>query len=145
MTLQFRNVTVTPDDPVEQWGFEGLLAAVDRGDISDWRKIAAAVRRDPWGEVAETLEQVFACAEDAGAVAMVRGAVALAREQRASAERREVAETIRGYVTRSGLNQQQFARRIGTSASRLSTYLSGRVSPSAALVVRARDVAESRT
>ena len=145
MTLQFRNIDVAPDDPVEQWGFEGLLAAVDRGDISDWRKIATAVHRDPWGEVAETLEQVFACAEDLGAVATVRAAVALARERREAAERREVAETMRGYVTRSGLNQQQFARRIGTSASRLSTYLSGKVSPSAALVVRARGVAESRS
>ena len=80
MTLQFRNLTVTPDDPVEEWGFEGLLAAVDRGDLSDWRKIVAAVRRDPWGEVAETLEKVLACAEDLGAAETVRAAVALARE-----------------------------------------------------------------
>ena len=145
MTLRFRNLTVTPDDPVEEWGFEGLLTAVDRGDLSDWRRIVAAVRRDPWGEVAETLEQVLGSAEDLGAAEAVRAAVALARERAEKAERSEVAETLHSYVARSGLNQQQFARRIGTSASRLSTYLSGKVSPSAALVVRARRVSESRS
>ena len=145
MTLRFRNLTVTPDDPVEEWGFEGLLAAVNRGDISDWRRIVAAVHRDPWGEVAETLEEVLASAEDLGAAETVRAAVALARERAETAERREVAETLGSYVVRSGMNQQQFARRIGTSASRLSTYLSGKVSPSAALVVRARRVSEPRS
>ena len=145
MTLQFRNLTVTPDDPVEEWGFEGLLAAVDRGDIADWRKIVAAVHRDPWGEVTQTLEQALASAEDLGAAEAVRAAVALARERAETAERSEVAETLRSYVARSGMNQQQFARHIGTSASRLSTYLSGKVAPSAALLVRARGVGAPRS
>ena len=145
MALQFRNLTVTPADPVEEWGFEGLLAAVDRGGISDWRKIEVAVDREPWGEVAQTLGEVLACAEDLEAAEVVRAAVALARERAETAERREVAETLRSYVVRSGLNQHQFAKRIGTSASRLSTYLSGKVSPSAALVVRARRVGEPRS
>ena len=145
MTLRFRNLTVTPDDPVEEWGFEGQLTAIDRGDLSDWRKIVAAVHRDPWGEVAETLEQVLASAEDLGAAETVRAAIALARDRAETDERSEVAETLRDYVARSGLNQQQFARRIGTSASRLSTYLSGKVVPSAALVVRARRVSEPRS
>ena len=91
MSLQFRNLAVTPDDPVEEWGFEGLLTAVDRGDLSDWRKIVAAVHRDPWGEVAETLEQFLASAEDLGAAETVRAAVALARERAETDERREVA------------------------------------------------------
>lgn len=29
MALFFRNLDVTPDDPVEQWGVEGVLAAID--------------------------------------------------------------------------------------------------------------------
>jgi hypothetical protein len=29
--LQFRNINATPDDPVEKWGVEGILAAIDRG------------------------------------------------------------------------------------------------------------------
>ncbi|MDR0958793.1 MAG: helix-turn-helix transcriptional regulator [Propionibacteriaceae bacterium] len=42
---------------------------------------------------------------------------------------------------RSGLGVRQFARVLGTSASRLSTYVNGKVSPSAALLVRAEAIA----
>ncbi|MFD2862989.1 helix-turn-helix domain-containing protein [Salininema proteolyticum] len=38
------------------------------------------------------------------------------------------------------MSQAEFAERIGTSASRLSTYISGKVMPSAALMVRIRRV-----
>ncbi len=43
---------------------------------------------------------------------------------------------MRAAVERSGLTNAQFAELIGTSASRLSTYLSGQVTPSAAMLVR---------
>ena len=39
------------------------------------------------------------------------------------------------------LDKQDFAERIGTSRSRLSTYMSGKVVPSATLMVRMRRVA----
>lgn len=44
---------------------------------------------------------------------------------------------MRGSLTQSGLTQADFARLLGTSATRLSTYLSGKTIPSAALYVRA--------
>ncbi len=43
---------------------------------------------------------------------------------------------------RSGLTQTEFARAIGTSGSRYSTYRSGRVSPSATLLMRAIRIAD---
>lgn len=46
-------------------------------------------------------------------------------------------------VNASGLTNAEFARHIGTSASRLSTCLSGKVTPSAALLLRIERVAES--
>jgi transcriptional regulator with XRE-family HTH domain len=49
-----------------------------------------------------------------------------------------VAAEIRRAVARSGLTRAEFASRVGTSASRLSTYATGRVSPSATLMVRIR-------
>lgn len=55
-------------------------------------------------------------------------------------ERAEVAAEIRGLLTASGYTREEFARRIGTSTSRLCTYLNGKVNPSAALVVRMRRV-----
>ncbi|MGH3800441.1 MAG: helix-turn-helix domain-containing protein, partial [Pseudonocardiaceae bacterium] len=45
----------------------------------------------------------------------------------------------------SGMARAEFASAIGTSVSRLSTYLSGKVTPSAALLVRMRRVATRRS
>jgi len=59
MALAFRNIDVTPQDPVSEWGLEGIQAALERGDLSHWRRIAAEVRRDPWGMVAEDLADVL--------------------------------------------------------------------------------------
>jgi len=53
-----------------------------------------------------------------------------------------VAAEIRAAVEGSGLSQAVFASRIGTSASRLSTYMSGKVTSSAALMLRIRRVAD---
>lgn len=140
-TLRFRNLNVSPDDPVEQWGVEGMLAAIDRGSLLHWRRIADAVRADPWGPAANDLEQALDLAEDVGVVATLRRALAQARHDVDARAREEVARRLQLLVRRSGLTAAQFARRLGTSASRMSTYLTGKVVPSAALLVRAESVA----
>ena len=48
-----------------------------------------------------------------------------------------VMATLRGAVADSGLSQAAFARALGTSASRMSTYLSGDTRPSAQFFLRA--------
>ncbi|MDO3648156.1 helix-turn-helix domain-containing protein [Nocardia mangyaensis] len=65
-----------------------------------------------------------------------------AREQAEAAERSQVAEEVRQAVADSGVTNAEFAASIGTSGSRLSTYLSGKVVPSSTLMVRIRRVAE---
>lgn len=52
-------------------------------------------------------------------------------------DRAWVVDSIRSALTASGLTQAEFARGLGTSASRLSTYLSGHTDPSATFVARA--------
>lgn len=52
-----------------------------------------------------------------------------------------VTTRLRNAVQISGLTQAGFARALGTSASRFSTYLSGATSPSALLFVRAERLA----
>lgn len=79
MPLTFRNLTVSPSDPVEVWGVEGILTAIDRGTISDWRRVVAAVREDPWGKVAKDLEEALELAEDRGAVGAISAALESAR------------------------------------------------------------------
>jgi DNA-binding transcriptional regulator YiaG len=139
--LKFRNITGSADDPVEAWPFEGILTAVERGTLPDWRRLAAAIRADPWGPVARQVLEAVELSRPYGTTELLRTVIESARHDAAAAERDEVAGTIRDLVARSGLSQQEFALRLGTSRPRLSTYMSGKVTPSAALMLRMRRVA----
>ncbi|MGH3406247.1 MAG: helix-turn-helix domain-containing protein [Streptosporangiaceae bacterium] len=138
--LKFRNITASPDDPVETWPFEGILAAIERGTLPDWRRLAQAIEADPWGPVAQQVLEAIRVAHPYGTADLLEGVVASAREQAAESERAIVASEVSELVGRSGLSRQEFAERIGTSRPRLSTYMSGKVVPSAALMVRIRRV-----
>jgi DNA-binding transcriptional regulator YiaG len=139
--LKFRNITASPDDPVDTWPFEGILAAVERGTLPDWRRLAAVIRADPWGPVAQQVLEAVRLSRPYGTAELLEGVVGRARKLAADSEREDVTSEVRSLVGRSGLSKQDFAERIGTSRSRLSTYMSGKVVPSAALMVRMRRVA----
>ena len=141
--LKFRNITASPDDPVETWPFEGILAAVERGTLPDWRRLARAIQADPWGPVAQQVLEAVRLVRPYGTADLLEGVVARARKLAADSERGEVAAEVRRLVNDSGLSRKDFADRIGTSRSRLSTYMSGKVVPSAALMVRMRRVRNS--
>jgi hypothetical protein len=145
VTVVFRNVDVA-DDRVEAWPYEALVTAIERGTIGDWARIGRAIGAEPWGEVARQVEEYLEYADEPGVGPLLRRRIARARAQREQAEREAVAAEVRGHVARSGLSREQFARRIGTSRSRLSTYCSGRVTPSATMLLRMRRQADaSRT
>ena len=139
--LKFRNITASPDDPVDTWPFEGILAAVERGTLPDWRRLAAAIQADPWGPVAQQVLEAIRLSRPYGTAELLEGVVGRARKLAADSEREDVAAEVRSLVDRASLSQKDFAERIGTSRSRLSTYMSGKVVPSAALMVRMRRVA----
>jgi DNA-binding transcriptional regulator YiaG len=141
--LKFRNIEASPDDPVETWPFEGILAAVERGTLPDWRRLAKAIRADPWGPVARQVVEVLSMSRPYGTAELLEGVMSRARDEAADSERQEVAAEIRQLAGDSRLSRQDFADRIGTSRSRLSTYMSGKVVPSASLMVRIRRVARS--
>jgi DNA-binding transcriptional regulator YiaG len=142
--LKFRNLTASPNDPVETWPFEGILAAVERGTLPDWRRLAKAIQSDPWGPVAQQVLEAVRLSRPYGTTELLDGVVSRARRLAVDSERRTVADEVRRLVSGSGLSQHDFADRIGTSRSRLSTYMSGKVVPSAALLVRMRRVARSQ-
>ena len=139
--LKFRNVDASPDDPVETWPFEGILAAVERGTLPDWNRLATAIRADPWGPVAQQVLEAVHLSHPYGTTELLEAVVARARQLAVGSERDNVASEVRDLVGRSGLSKRDFAERIGTSRSRLSTYMSGKVVPSATLMVRMRRVA----
>jgi DNA-binding transcriptional regulator YiaG len=138
--LKFRNITASPDDPVESWPFEGILAAIERGTLPDWRRLAQAIAADPWGPVAQQVLEAIQMSRPYGTTELLAGVVARARKLAADAERDQVSAEVRELVARSGLSRQDFADRMGTSRPRLSTYMTGKVVPSAALMVRMRRV-----
>ena len=139
--LTFRNIAASPADPVETWPLEGIQAAIERGTISDWRRLSAAIRADPWGPVARRVKQTLEHSNPYGTGPLLRHVIDRARREAERSARGEVAARFGRAVKRSGLSQSQFAARLGTSPSRLSTYLSGRVDPAASLLVRAESLA----
>lgn len=138
--LAFRNVDVSPEDPVSEWPLEAIQTALERGGLSHWRRLAKAIRDQPWGPVARKVEEVLAYSRPYGVAPAMERVVSKAREEAEQAEREEVAAEVDRLVRASGLSRTEFASRIGTSASRLSTYVTGRVTPSAALMVRMRSL-----
>jgi len=136
MPVAFRNVDASPKDDVRTWPHEALVTVIDRGLVGDRQPIFAELRRSPWGKVARRVEQYLPYREPDGVSMLFSLAIERARADADHADRVEVAARIRGAVAGSGLTNAEFARLVGTSASRLSTYLSGKVTPSSAMLVR---------
>jgi DNA-binding transcriptional regulator YiaG len=140
--LTFRNVDASPGDPVEQWPQEAVQAALERGSLKYWHRLAAAVQAEPWGSVARAVEEVLTYSRPYGVATLMERVVQKARRDAEVAERAAVAAEVQHVIEESGLPRREFASRIGTSASRLSTYATGKVVPSAALLMRMRSVAK---
>jgi hypothetical protein len=94
--LKFRNITASVDDPVETWPFEGILTAVERGTLPDWRRLAAAVRADPWGPVAQQILQAVELSRPYGVGSLLTTVIDRARQEFA----RRRARAGRGRDTR---------------------------------------------
>ena len=144
MTLSFRNVEAATTDPVSSWPQEAFQSALERGDISHWRRIVAEIRRSPWGPVARSVEEVLTYSRPYGVTPLMERAIKSARARAVQSEIGEVTSRIQAAREASGLSVKQFAAEVGTSASRMSTYLSGRVTPSAAMLVRMERLAARR-
>jgi hypothetical protein len=143
MSVTFRNVDASPTDDVGTWPYEALVTVIDRGLVHVWQPIFAELRRSPWGKVARRVEQYLSHRDSDGVTALFALAIERARVDAKQADRAEVAARVRDSVAASGLTKSAFARIVGTSASRLSTYLSGKVTPSAAMLVRIDRAAEN--
>jgi DNA-binding transcriptional regulator YiaG len=142
-TLAFRNVEVSPEAPVSEWPLEAIQTALERGELSDWRKLGEAVEAQPWGSVARRIEEVLAYSRPYGVAEAMERTIQRSREAAEAEEREAVATEVRRLISESGHSRAEFASRIGTSPSRLSTYATGKVSPSAALLVRMRHVSRA--
>lgn len=140
--LVFRNVDTSPDDPVSRWPLEAIQAALERGSLSYWRRLANAIHEEPWGPVARRVEEVLTYNRPYGVAKTMERVISDGRGGAVASARAAVAAEVDRLIRMSGLSRAEFASRIGTSSSRLSTYVTGKVTPSAALMVRIRRAAD---
>lgn len=143
MSVTFRNVDVDPMSPVHTWPFEALVTIIERGTVGDWLVLTREFDRDPWGPVARQVEEFLAYERPYGVAPLLERALARSRREAEARERAEVAAEVTALVERSGLSLAELAGRVGTSRTRLSTYRSGGVVPSAAMMSRLRRTVEA--
>jgi len=119
-----------------------LLAIFTHGDLPTWRHLIANNLRDPWsgdgGRRTRLLDSDLHRREQR----VLEDALDLCRRFVEEDERRTVADHIRRTIARTGLTQREFASLLGTSPSRLSTYATGAVTPSATMLLRINRVAK---
>jgi hypothetical protein len=131
-----------PDQPVEFWPTAAIRAALQGGEIATWKRIAAALKRDPYGRTARQVEEILDGTHPYGIAKALWEVLERARIHLEANERAEVARHVRLLVERSGLAQQEFASRIGVSSEELGGYLDGSTSPRASLMIRIRRLSD---
>ena len=102
-----------PDQPVEFWPTAAIRSALQSGDIATWKRIAAALKRDPYGRTARQVEEVLDGTRPYGISKALWEVLERARTHLEANERAEVARHVRLLIDRSGLGQHEFASRIG--------------------------------
>jgi len=130
------------NQPVEFWSTAAIRSALQGGDIATWKRIAAALKRDPYGRTARQVEEVLEGTRPYGISKALWEVVERARDHLEANERAEVARHVRLLVDRSGLGQHEFASRIGAAPEELAAYLDGSTSPTAALMIRMRRLSD---
>lgn len=142
MSLTFRNVEFDASAPIDDWPAEAIETLIDRGMLSDWRRLAEAIRRNPWGPAARTAENIASWGEHYGVDALVSGVIRGARDQVSRQGRAGYAAEIRAWRAETGLTLRSFAEQAGRSASRLSDYEKAKVAPTTDVLARLRHVAD---
>jgi hypothetical protein len=130
------------DQPVEFWPTAAVRSALQGGDIETWKRIATALKRDPYGRTARQVEEVLEGTRPSGIAKALWEVLERARTHLEANERAEVARHVRLLMERSGLGQSEFASRIGVAPEDLAAYLDGGASPSASLMIRMRRLSD---
>ncbi len=135
MPLRFRNIDASPADPVERWGFEGMLAAIDRGYARDWRKLVESVAADP--RLRPEFDEALLAAESTATARLLT----IALNERTRTVDAVALDRLRDAFHGTRMSQGELAHRLGTSRSRVNTYLTGQVTPSMSVLAAVEQLA----
>jgi DNA-binding transcriptional regulator YiaG len=141
MSTPFRNIDFDRTAPVDRWPAEAIATLIERGSLSDWRRLADAIRRNPWGPAARTTETVAGWGEHYGVDALLSSVIRRARADLTQRGRAGYAAQIRSWRAHTGMTLSQFALAAGTSAPRLSAYEHAKVAPTTDVLGRLHHVA----
>jgi|SRR4051794_32783745 DNA-binding transcriptional regulator YiaG len=142
MTVSFRNVEVDDAAPLRAWPAEAIEILVDRGRLSDWQRLAAALAEDPWGPLSRIVEEVVSVDSHYGVDQIMKRLLERERERSTLAGRRCYAERLRSMRQSAGLSMRELAAAAGTSAARISDYENARVAPTTDVLARLESVLE---
>ncbi len=138
--MSFRNVDVDDAAPLDSWPSEAIEILVDRGSLSDWRRLAAALALDPWGPLAQVVEEIIALDCHYGVDRILAEVLQRERERRTLVGRRRYAAHLRALRRSAGLSMRELAAAAGTSAARISDYENARIAPTTDVLARLEDV-----
>lgn len=121
--MKHRHVAVAPGVPVESWPSAAVVDVLGQGDLDDWRPVAAAVARAPFGPFAERVRHLVDAYPRYGTSALWRAWIDRCR---ARAEGRTAAAdppmTLAECRRSLGLTQAAVAERVRMSQSDLSKF-----------------------
>lgn len=141
MITRFRNLDFDIQAPMDEWPAEAIETIIDRGTVSDWRRLANAIARNPWGPAARTADTIVGWGEHYGVDALICRVISEARHDLALEGRAMYAAKMRRWREQTGMTLRQFAQAAGTSASRLSDYENAKVAPTTDVLGRLGHVA----
>lgn len=142
LSLLMVGETSTDGAPPRIQSEEDLLEVFRSGDVSLWRRLVASTLAEPWSGRTDAHLSLLDPEIRPGEFAGVRALAEMTRRLAEEDERRAVADHIRATIASTGLTQREFATLVGTSPSRLSTYVTGSVTPSAAMLLRINRMAK---
>jgi DNA-binding Xre family transcriptional regulator len=118
--VSHRHLDIAPDTPAEQLPSAAIVDTLERGDLDDWRPIAAAVARDPLGAFAERVLHLVNAYPMYGSSPLWRMWIDRCRARAEGAAVLGASKTLAEIRRDSGLTQTNLADRIGMSQSDLS-------------------------
>jgi transcriptional regulator with XRE-family HTH domain len=121
--MRHRHLDLPPAVPVEEQPAAAIADLLERGDLDDWRPLATAVARDPFGPLADRVLHLVDAYPRYGTSALWRAWIDRCR-MRAEGRRAAAAppEPLAAVRSRLGLTQSAVARRVAMSQSDLSKF-----------------------
>jgi DNA-binding XRE family transcriptional regulator len=117
--MTHRHLDVPLDVPVEQWPLVAIADTLERGDLQDWQPLARAIRRDPFGDLANAVTHLIDAYPQYGTSPLWRAWIDRCRARGRDPIAPQPA-TLAALRRGLGLTQAQVARRLRITQSDVS-------------------------